>query len=45
MEEDVEDFGALEGGAIVVEDETGGGVIDTDFYVDFRISIVSSMQD
>ena len=36
------DFGALERGAIVGEDETGGGAVDADFYSQAEVSIIVS---
>ena len=44
LEEVVEDVGALERGAIVGEDEAGGGVVHANFYSRVGVSIVFSSQ-
>ena len=42
LEEDVEDLGALQGGAVIVEDDAGGSVVDADLCADLRVSVTPS---
>lgn len=42
LEKDVEDFGALRGAAVVVDDDAGGGVVDADLCARSWVSVASS---